>query len=712
MAGKSNDQPAAKSFPPAMPQDLFPLLADSITQLVWVSDGSGYVTWFNKRWYDFTGLEFDQLRGRRWQDLLESDIQPQVSARLEHSLLTGAPFEMAFSLRGADGAYHPFLVRGNAVRGADGKVAHWCGTCTDITTNHSNEERLRHKNERLHLLSLAASEVLGCDDPNEMVNRLFDTVADHLKLDVYFNFMVTDDGSELYLDAARGVTDEDRVNLKRLEFGQAVCGCVAELKEAMIVTSVQQSQDPRTELIRGYGIRAYACNPLMAGDRLLGTLSFGSRRRDRFSDEELEFLRTVCHYVAIAKERFRVEKELRGALEQAQSANIAKSEFLANMSHEIRTPMNAVVGLSNLLQAHDLPVAKQQEFIRTLQLSSQHLLQLINDLLDITKLETREMKLDEGEFSLGQMLTEVVSIQQVRAKEKGVLLLLQYDDRGSDRFIGDPMRLKQVLINLIGNAIKFTHAGHVAVTCNLMPPTPEGESICHLDVTDTGIGIAPEHLGTIFNKFTQADTSITRKYGGTGLGLSITKTLVDLMNGTISVQSTPGKGSRFSLELPFKIVGGAAAAAVSAPIEYTKPTLVTDTKQPSGEPIKILLVEDYWANVLVATSILDNLGFQYEVAENGLEAVRRYTEGRFDAVLMDVQMPDMDGIAATHAIRDLEKREARRHTPIIGMTAHALKGDRERCLASGMDDYISKPFQPSELEEKLRYYCAAEAAVA
>ncbi len=709
MASKGKEK-AVGEFPPPVPDDLFPQLADAISQLVWVCDPTGYVTWYNKRWYEFTGLEFEHLRGRRWQQLLEPDMLPQVTARWEHSIVTGAPFEMVFNMRGRDGLFYPFLVRGNAARNKEGEVQHWFGTCTDVSVQQSNEERLRHKNERLHLISAAAAEVLGCDDPSEMVNRLFDTVAEHLKLDTYFNFMVNDDGSALYLDAARGVSDEDKAALKRLEYGQAVCGCVAELKEAMIVNSVQQSIDPRTELIRSYGIRAYACNPLMAGDRLLGTLSFGSRRRDRFSEEELDFLRTVCHYVAIGKERYRVEKELRDALQQAQAANTAKSEFLANMSHEIRTPMNAVVGLSNLLQVNDLPSPKQREFIRTLQLSSQHLMGLINDLLDITKLETREVKLDEGEFRLGQILNEVVSIQQVRAKEKGVLLLLQHDERRSDRFTGDPMRLKQVLMNLIGNAIKFTHAGHVAVTSSYAPSDTPGNLVCHIDVTDTGIGIAAEHLDNIFNKFTQADSSITRKYGGTGLGLSICKTLVELMGGTISVQSAPGKGSRFSIELPLKPVQAHTFPELvkPAPVPEPEPTPASA----SQDPVQILLVEDYWANVLVATSILDNLGYQYEVAENGIEAVRKYTSGQFHAVLMDVQMPDMDGIAATHAIRDLEQKEGRGHCPIIGMTAHALKGDRERCLAAGMDDYISKPFQPIELEEKLRHYCNERLQVA
>ena len=683
--------------PPEPPRELFALLADFVPQLVWISDPTGYVTWYNQRWYDYTGLTYEESKGRRWQKNVEPELLPEVIRRWEHCLVTGEPFEMVIPFRGAHGIFQPFLVRGLPMRDAAGATTQWFGTCTDVADQHPSEERLRRRNERLHMLSRAAAHVLTEEDQDHMVRILFDQVAEHLQLDVYFNFMVDELSDVLLLDSATGITDAQREGLQRLEFGQSVCGCVAQHKEPMIITSVQTLTDERTALIRSLGIRAYACNPLMAGDRLIGTLSFASRTRDHFSEEDLEFLRTICHYVAIAKERLRVEKELRYALDRSEAASIAKSEFLANMSHEIRTPMNAVVGLANLLQMDDLPLAKQREFLRTLQVSSQHLLQLINDLLDISKLETHQVELEQIPFFMGDIIQEVVSVQAVRAKEKGLALLVQHASENGDGFVGDPSRLRQVLMNLVNNAIKFTEQGNVIISITYGTSAVDGMANAYIDVTDTGIGIAPKHSATIFNKFTQADSSITRKYGGMGLGLSICRTLVELMDGSISLASTPDKGSCFSLVVPLRLQRQPGA---KLPLDQARPG-----EKPVDSKVHILLVEDYWANVLVATAILDNLGYQYEIAENGIEAVKKYTGGHFDAVLMDVQMPDMDGIAATQAIRAWEEKHGATHTPIIGMTAHALKGDRERCLAAGMDDYISKPFQPIELEQKLKQYC-------
>ncbi len=680
------------------PRELFALLADFVPQLVWIADPTGYVTWYNQRWHEYTGLTFDESKGRRWQKIVEPAALKEMIPRWEHCIRTGEGFEMVAPFADARGEYSPFLVRGVAMRDNSGAITHWFGTCTDVAEQHSSEDRLRRRNERLHLLSKAAAHVLTAEDQDHVVRTLFDQVSEHLNLDVYFNFMLNREGDALALDSSCGITDEQRAGLQRLEFGQAVCGCVAQKREAMVVTEVQQSLDPRTELIRSLGIRAYACNPLMVGDRLIGTLSFASRSHDRFNDDDLEFLRTICHYVAIAKERMRVEQELREALDRSEAASIAKSEFLANMSHEIRTPMNAVVGLANLMQTDDLPLAKQREFLRTLQLSSQHLLQLINDLLDISKLETQQVELEQTPFFMNDVVNDVVNIQEMHAKEKSIALVVQHADENGDGFVGDPSRIRQVLMNLVGNAIKFTSQGNVIISVTYGASAVAGMATAYIDITDTGIGIAPEHTATIFNKFTQADSSITRKFGGTGLGLSICKTLVELMDGTISVTSAPGKGSCFSLVLPLSLQGHAS----SKPVVERVPS----TEAAPKSKVQILLVEDYWANVLVATAILDNLGYQYEIAENGHEAVKKYTAGHFNAVLMDVQMPEMDGIAATQAIREWEKNEGGgRHTPIIGMTAHALKGDRERCLTAGMDDYLSKPFQPSDLEKKLRTYC-------
>ena len=382
----------------------------------------------------------------------------------------------------------------------------------------------------------------------------------------------------------------------------------------------------------------------------------------------------------------------------AEAANIAKSEFLANMSHEIRTPMNAVIGLSTLL-AKSAPLSpRQREFIKTLQMSADSLLALINDLLDIAKIEARTVELEHIPFSLTRIIQEVASMMAVPVRDKGLKFTGEGDCVENRVFLGDPTRLRQIITNLCSNAIKFTSDGgiHVAITCH-DNDVPNQQTIC-IAVTDTGIGIAPDHIETIFQKFTQADSSINRKYGGTGLGLAITKTLAEIMGGTISLQSKLGVGSTFAVCIPLEIAPEQPDEGQPSMTEMLEFAIDSKTRA------LVLLVEDYEPNVLVARTFLEDFGYRVDVATNGLEAFEKVKTGRYLVVLMDVQMHGLNGLDATRMIRTHEQQHGRPRLPIIGMTAHALAGDRERCLGVGMDDYIAKPFNPDELRAKIKAF--------
>ena len=398
-------------------------------------------------------------------------------------------------------------------------------------------------------------------------------------------------------------------------------------------------------------------------------------------------------------EKKRIEKELQDALEKARAASIAKTEFLTNMSHEIRTPMNAVIGLANILGISQPLTPKQREFIKTLQLSADSLLSLINDLLDISKIEARTIELENIPFCLTRMTQEVISMMSLRMKEKGLTLTTDAEYARHHMFIGDPTRLRQIILNLCSNAVKFTERGgiHISIACE---PTaqPDTETV-RIAVKDTGIGIPPDKREEIFQKFVQADTSISRKYGGTGLGLTITKTLVEIMGGTIEVESRLAEGSTFTVCLPLRI-------AKDVPLETAETETAGITLPKDADQPRVLLVEDYAANILVATTFLDHFGYAYDLAKNGREAVEKARTGNYVAVLMDVQMYGMNGFEATRLIREYEKQAGKPRMLIIGMTAHALAGDRERCLSTGMDDYISKPFNHETLRKKLA--CARE----
>ncbi len=373
----------------------------------------------------------------------------------------------------------------------------------------------------------------------------------------------------------------------------------------------------------------------------------------------------------------------------AQAATVAKSQFLANMSHEIRTPMNGVLGLAEDLQHRTLDV-DQRQLVDDILASGRALVQIIDDILDFSKIEAGKLRIDHAPFSLGGVLDEARRLLAPRVRQAGIALEI---DPGADLpgwLRGDASRVRQILLNLMSNAVKFTKVGRVCVRVrsNLEGPGMARLWIC---VSDTGIGIPDAALARIFDPFTQADGSTTRRFGGTGLGLAITKQLVDLMGGEIGVESAEGEGSTFWLVLRLPICG--------APEVVKIPAASSAGQAPGDAPLRILAAEDNAVNQRVLSRLLERLGCQVEIAADGQEALEKARAGGWDLVLMDCQMPVLDGFAATRAIRALAGDAAK--VPIVAVTAHALAGDRERCLAEGMDDYLTKPVSLASLEQVL-----------
>jgi two-component system, sensor histidine kinase len=460
-------------------------------------------------------------------------------------------------------------------------------------------------------------------------------------------------------------------------------------------------KSPLDGIVRIYAYRGVPDYPLIVTVGLAVDEVFATYYQNRGTTIAIAAVLTLW-LLAVTYLIFRYQRILAKARDAAEAGTRARSEFLAMMSHELRTPMNGVVGMADILLDTKLD-DEQGLCVRTLRASASHLLQVINDVLDFSKLEAGRIEIEKIRFDVHALLRDTATLMAAPAKEKNLQLLVDIAPDVPRYAIGDPARLRQVLFNLVSNGLKFTKAGHVAIGAALAPEQFLGKVRLAFTVADTGMGIPQDGIPLLFRRFSQLDSSIARRFGGTGLGLAICKRLVDLMGGTISVKSTLGAGTafRFTVDcLP------AEAPADAGELQHSPPLVPTTSA--AARPLRLLLVEDNKTNQLVASKMLRALGYTVDIADNGFEAVAACSANKYDIVFMDVMMPEMDGLAATRAIRKLPPPHCDPH--IIALTAAVQKEDKDLCLDAGMNDFLIKPVTKNALAEKLEAFFMAAPA--
>lgn len=592
-------------------------------------------------------------------------------------------------------------------------------TFQDITNLKRVEKALSLGYKRLQLLFGAASDLLSSQEPIKLIESLFRKLSEQIGLDAYLNYIVQENSHQLHLASWYGIDNETAEKLKHLEIGQGLCGSVAQQRRPLTGENVQQSTDPKTEFLRAIGATAYYGYPLVARGQLLGTLCFISRSRWKFTQNEMGMMQALCDQIAIAMERASLIASLQQQTEQLQQANRMKDEFLAVLSHELRSPLNAILGWTQLLRSRQLEETQIHKALETIERNAKTQTQLIEDLLDISRIVRGKLRLDVRICNLIAIIEAAIDTISLAAQAKEIQIQTALDPAAAVIF-GDAERLQQVVWNLLSNAVKFTPSGgRVEIKLEKKEHQPKsreeclvtqthrlqsagdfswdatnfcGSSYAQITVTDTGIGITPKFLPYVFDRFRQADSSTTRTHGGLGLGLAIVRHLVEMHGGTVQVDS-PGKeqGTTFTVNLPLLVKEKSKSDKNSFPSSSCTtcvPVLL--------DRVRVLVVDDEVDTREFITTILQQYQAEVRAVASAQEALATIAHWKPDVLVSDIGMPEQDGYALLHQLRSRSPEQGGK-IPAAALTAYTKAEDRRLAIQAGFQLHIPKPVDPFEL---------------
>jgi PAS domain S-box-containing protein len=639
-------------------------------------DLDGMITSWNRAAERLYGYTAEEIVGRTTAVLIPPD-HPNDFPMIVDRLRRGERIEHYETVRVAkDGRRVDVSLTFSPIRNAAGTIVGASKIVRDITDRKRTEAALRKQTERLRLLWEAAAVLLTADDPDAMLRGLLAQIGPHLGVDVYLNYVLNDSGDALRLASCEGIPVETARTITRLEFSQAVCGTVALQRRPIVATHIQQSDDPKVQLVKSLGLRAYACNPLLAGDRLLGTLSFASRTKDQFDPDEVAFIETICHYVTAAYERLQLLNELK-------EADRRKDEFLATLAHELRNPLAPVRHAVQVLRLKGPGEPELRWGRDVIDRQLEHLTRLIDDLMDLSRITRNKLELRKERIELAEVIQGAVESSRPLIAQCGHELTVTLPPEPVILH-GDVVRLAQVFLNLLNNAAKYTErGGRIWLTAE----REDGEVVVR--VKDTGVGIPPEKLPRLFEMFFQVDRTLERSQGGLGIGLSLVRRLVELHGGRVEARSEgAGKGSEFIVRLP---------------------VLVEEPKPPPAQELgsngsakamarRILVADDNRDAADSLAMLLRLAGHEVRTAYDGAAGVEVAERFRPEVALLDIGMPKLNGYDVCRHIREAEWGQ---DVVLIAMTGWGQEEDRRRTAAAGFDVHMVKPVNPTALLDLL-----------